>query len=253
MSALAKSPYRGLIVLGFLLLTLGVGALALPSIDDMGEVGIIEFELARTSEQASEYYGELGESGRDAAEDSLYLDYPYLILYALFYASACVVVAARAAERGHDPARKLGAAARVGLRGRRGVRCGGEPRPPARARRPHGPAVARARLHVRVGEVPAAHRGDALHRRRVPAHPEGYAGGFTFSNIVERAVEVLALVRGHHARAQQRAAGRDGRVDRDVHVHARRRRARATGARPASRRRSGPGSRASTGSESIVS
>jgi hypothetical protein len=100
MSAIAKSPHRGLIVLALLLLTLGVGALALPSIDDMGDVGIIEFELARTSEQASEYYGELGESGRDAAEDSLYLDYPYLILYGLFYAAACVVVAARAAERG---------------------------------------------------------------------------------------------------------------------------------------------------------
>ena len=77
-----------------------MGALALPSLDDMGDVGIIEFELARTAEQASEFYGELGESGRDAAEDSLYLDYPYLILYALFYAAACVVVGARAEERG---------------------------------------------------------------------------------------------------------------------------------------------------------
>jgi hypothetical protein len=63
-------------------------------------VGIIEFELARTSEQASEYYGELGETGRDEARTSLYLDYPYLILYGLFYAAACLVVAARAAERG---------------------------------------------------------------------------------------------------------------------------------------------------------
>ena len=100
MSALAKSPRRGLIVLGLLVATLAVGALALPAIDDMGDVGIIEFELARTSEQASEYYGELGESGRDAARESLYLDYPYLILYGLFYAACCLVVAARAAERG---------------------------------------------------------------------------------------------------------------------------------------------------------
>ena len=102
MSAIAQSPRRGLIVLGLLLLSLGVGALALPALGDMGDrgVGIIEFELARTSEQASEYYGELGDSGRDAARESLYLDYPYLVLYALFYAAACVVVAARAAERG---------------------------------------------------------------------------------------------------------------------------------------------------------
>ena len=99
MTAVAQHPRRGLILLGLLVLTLAVGALALPALDDMGDVGIIEFELARTSEQASEYYGELGEAGRDAAHESLYLDYPYLILYGLFYAAACVVVAARAAER----------------------------------------------------------------------------------------------------------------------------------------------------------
>ena len=100
MSRLADSPRRGLVVLALFVLTLGVGALALPALDDMGDVGIVEFELARTSEQASEYYGELGESGRDAARESLYLDFPYLVLYGLFYAAACVVVAARAAERG---------------------------------------------------------------------------------------------------------------------------------------------------------
>ena len=100
MSWLANSPRRGLIVLGLFLFSLGVGALALPALDDMGDVGIIEFELARTSEQASEYYGELGESGRDAARESLYLDYPYLVLYGLFYAAAALVVGARAAERG---------------------------------------------------------------------------------------------------------------------------------------------------------
>jgi hypothetical protein len=105
MSAIAKSPRRGLIVLGLLVATLAVGALALPALDDMGDVGIIEFEIARTSEKASEYYGELGDKGRDAARESLYLDYPYLILYGLFWAAACVVVGARAAERGMALAR----------------------------------------------------------------------------------------------------------------------------------------------------
>jgi hypothetical protein len=108
MSAIAQSPRRGLIVLGLLIASLAVGALALPALDDMGDVGIIEFELARTSEKASEFYGELGESGRDAARESLYLDYPYLILYGLFYAAACVVVAARAAERGMTRLARLG-------------------------------------------------------------------------------------------------------------------------------------------------
>lgn len=102
MSALVRSRRRGVVVLGLLLATLAVGALALPALGDMSDrgVGIIEFELARTSEKASEYHRELGDGGRDAARESLYLDYPYLVLYALFYAAACLVVAARAAERG---------------------------------------------------------------------------------------------------------------------------------------------------------
>jgi hypothetical protein len=100
MPAIAKSPRRGLILLGLLVATLAVGALALPALDDMGDVGIIEFELARTAEKASEYYGELGEKGRDGAKESLYLDYPFLVLYGLLYAAACLVVSARAEERG---------------------------------------------------------------------------------------------------------------------------------------------------------
>ena len=102
MSAIANSPRRGLIAAGllvgsfvFLLLMRGPAG----EMSDRG-VGVIEFELARTTEQASEYYGQLGEDGRDEARSQLYLDYPYLVLYGLFYAAACVIVAARAAERG---------------------------------------------------------------------------------------------------------------------------------------------------------
>ena len=100
MPAIAQSPRRGLILLGLLVATLAVGALALPALDDMGGVGILEFELARTSEKASELYGELGQTGRDGATESLYLDYPFLVLYGFLYAFACLVVAARAGERG---------------------------------------------------------------------------------------------------------------------------------------------------------
>lgn len=114
MPAIAKSPRRGLIVVGLLVATFAVGALALPALEDMGEVGIIEFELARTSEKASEYYGALGEKGRDAARESLYLDYPYLLLYGLFYAAACLVVGARAAERGMDRLARWGRPLAVG-------------------------------------------------------------------------------------------------------------------------------------------
>lgn len=101
-SRLATHPRRGLIVLALLVATLAVGALQLPSLGKMSDrhVGIVAFERARTSATATHYYRELGGSGRDAARTSLYLDYPYLILYGLFFAAACLVVAARAAERG---------------------------------------------------------------------------------------------------------------------------------------------------------
>jgi hypothetical protein len=102
MSAIAQSPRRGLIVLGLFVGSLVFLLLMRGPVDEMSDhgVGVIEFELARTAEKASEYYGELGEDGRDEARTQLYLDYPYLILYGLLYAYAALVVAARAVERG---------------------------------------------------------------------------------------------------------------------------------------------------------
>ncbi len=102
MSAIAQSPRRGLIVFGLLLASFVFLLLMRGPVDEMSDrgVGVIEFELARTGDKASEYYGELGEAGRDEARTQLYLDFPYLVLYGLFYAAACVVVGARAAERG---------------------------------------------------------------------------------------------------------------------------------------------------------
>ena len=102
MAALARHRRRGAIVLALLVATLAVGALQLPSLSDMSDrgVGIVEFELSRTTAKAAEHYRDLGGSARDAARTSLYLDYPYLALYGLFFAAACVVVAARGRERG---------------------------------------------------------------------------------------------------------------------------------------------------------
>jgi hypothetical protein len=101
-SALADSPRRGLIVLGLFVGSLIFLLLMRGPVDEMSDqgVGVIEFELARTSEKASEYYALLGDEGRDEARKQLYFDFPYLVLYGLLYAAACIVVAARAAERG---------------------------------------------------------------------------------------------------------------------------------------------------------
>jgi hypothetical protein len=76
--AVPNSRRRGLVVVGLFAATLTMGALALPSLGEMSDrgVGIIEFELARTAEKATNYYGQLGKTGRDAARESLYLDYP---------------------------------------------------------------------------------------------------------------------------------------------------------------------------------
>ena len=115
MPAIAQSPRRGLIVLGLFVASLVFLLLMRGPVEEMSDrgVGIIEFEIARTSEKASEYYGELGETGRDEARTSLYLDYPYLVLYGLFYAAACLVVAARAAERGLERLARWGRPAAI--------------------------------------------------------------------------------------------------------------------------------------------
>ena len=102
MSAIAQSKRRALIFWGLIALALLFGALMMDALDKMSDrgVGIIEFELARTSEKMSEFYGQLGEEGRDAAREQLYLDYPYLLFYGFAYAVGCLIVAARAAARG---------------------------------------------------------------------------------------------------------------------------------------------------------
>jgi len=99
---LANHPRRALILLALFIGSLVFLALMQAPVEEMSDrdVGVIEFELARTSEKASEYYALLGDEGRDEAQKQLYLDFPYLVLYGLFYAAACIVVAARAAERG---------------------------------------------------------------------------------------------------------------------------------------------------------
>lgn len=114
--AVARHPRRRWILLALLAGTLVFGALQLPSLGDMDDrgVGIIELELSRTADAAARHYGELGDTGRDAARTALYLDYPYLVFYGLFFAAACLVVAARADERGMTGLARLGRPLAVG-------------------------------------------------------------------------------------------------------------------------------------------
>lgn len=55
---------------------------------DSGGPGIIELELTRTSERATQHLRDLGLDGIEDARRSLYADFPYLLLYGTFYVLA---------------------------------------------------------------------------------------------------------------------------------------------------------------------
>jgi hypothetical protein len=107
---LVEHPRRGLVVVGLFVLMLVVGAFSLPPIGEMADrgVGIIEYELARTTAEAERLNGLLGEEGRDALRTSLWLDYPFLVAYGVFGAALATVMAARSTERGRVGLGQLG-------------------------------------------------------------------------------------------------------------------------------------------------
>ncbi|MGI9085734.1 MAG: hypothetical protein ACR2FE_10675 [Aeromicrobium sp.] len=107
---LVDNPRRGRLVVGLFLLMFGVGALALPSLGRMSIRGveILDVEFMRTSAKAAEQVARLGPEGVDAARISLYLDFPFLVLYAVALSAACIVVAARAADRGRTSLAAIG-------------------------------------------------------------------------------------------------------------------------------------------------
>jgi len=108
-SNLVSNPRRGRQVIGLFILMVGVGALGLPSMGQMGtNVSILDLQFMRTSANAVEKVALLGPSGVDAAQMSHYLDLLYLVTYALALSAACVVLAARAGDRGHGRLAAIG-------------------------------------------------------------------------------------------------------------------------------------------------
>jgi len=101
-SNLVSNPRRGLRLFGLLVLALGVGALTLPSLGRMSSQGvsILDLQFMRTSENAVEQVARLGPSGVDAAQMAHYLDFPMLVIYGLGLSALCMVLSARAADRG---------------------------------------------------------------------------------------------------------------------------------------------------------
>jgi hypothetical protein len=65
-----------------------------------GGPGIVPFEIAGSTDRANEILADWGEEGRDRARLSLWLDFPYLVFYAAFFALALAAMRDAAGNRG---------------------------------------------------------------------------------------------------------------------------------------------------------
>jgi len=55
---------------------------------DTGGPGIITYELVGSQDRADEIFGEWGDKGQDAARQSLWIDFAYLVAYGIFFTLA---------------------------------------------------------------------------------------------------------------------------------------------------------------------
>lgn len=67
---------------------------------DHGDHGIVPFEVAGSQDRADELMDEWGEEGRDAARESLWIDFGFLAAYGTFLTLALAAVRDRARARG---------------------------------------------------------------------------------------------------------------------------------------------------------
>src|SRR4249919_1934295 len=78
---------------------------------DTGGPGVIPFELTGGQDRADEIMAEWGEDGKDAARESLWIDFGFLIAYGTFLTLALRATRDAAAKRGWRRLDALGAAA----------------------------------------------------------------------------------------------------------------------------------------------
>lgn len=98
---------RGLIASGIATLVLLLAmSPAEERMQDTGGPGIVSFELAGSQDRADEILAEWGEDGRDAARQSLWIDFGFLLAYGIFLTLAVAAIRDLARERGW---RRLGA------------------------------------------------------------------------------------------------------------------------------------------------
>lgn len=101
---------RGLIATGIatVLLLLAM-APADRRMQDTGGPTIVPFELAGSQERADEIMGEWGEKGQDAARESLWIDFGFLVAYGAFLTLAVAAVRDIARDRGWRRIATIGA------------------------------------------------------------------------------------------------------------------------------------------------
>ena len=75
---------------------------------DTGGPGMVPFELTGGEERAEEILAEWGEEGRDAARESLWIDFGFLIAYGAFLTLALAATRDLAGERGWPRLARLG-------------------------------------------------------------------------------------------------------------------------------------------------
>jgi hypothetical protein len=109
------SRRNALIALAIASIALGAVLTAIdPANEADGNPSIIDFEFAWTASEANEIRAEWGSEGEDAARLSLWLDFPYLLVYGAFLVLAVAATRELAAARGLRWLAALGPAASVG-------------------------------------------------------------------------------------------------------------------------------------------
>lgn len=76
---------------------------------DAGGPGVVSFELAGSQDRADEILSEWGEDGQDAARESLWIDFGFLVAYGIFLTLAVAAVRDMAGERGWSRLAAIGA------------------------------------------------------------------------------------------------------------------------------------------------
>jgi len=105
------SRRRGLWILGIAAAVLFVVLGLLDRrMQDTGGPGIVCFELAGSTERATQIMAEWGQTGQDAARLSLWLDFPFLIAYGAFLSLATLAVRDAARHRGWESYARFGTA-----------------------------------------------------------------------------------------------------------------------------------------------